>query len=78
MNMNICKDCMNGHHEIIGHNDCDCICHMNPKCDYCGLVLTDELSIAAMLHNECVDSFEESQLPEYHQNEPFGRYPWEQ
>ena len=73
---NICQDCMNGNHEMIGHPDCDCYCHNNPQCFVCGssLVLIDDRH--AGYHTDCWDEYvqqEENRTV----NEPFGRYPWE-
>lgn len=61
----ICSDCMNGHHEIMGHKDCECSCHGNPICFYCG-------KPSIVDHKECEDFFYEMQL-----DNADHRYDWE-
>lgn len=74
---NICKDCMNGHHEVIGHYDCDCICHGNSQCFVCGLVLTDPHDIIEDCHVDCQQAYDEQEASR-EAPELYGRYPWEQ
>ena len=74
----ICVDCIKGHHEILGHRDCLCVCHNNPQCVFCGEILLGT-DVKDGLHSICVepmnDAIELSAIERA--QEPFGRYPWE-
>lgn len=76
---NICQDCIHGNHEVPGHILCECACHMNPVCDFCGSCLIEDNEIKNGLHFACVelmnDSIEISLAARA--EEPNGRYPWE-
>lgn len=73
---NICSDCIHGNHEVPGHILCECFCHMNPVCDFCGGVLIfGELGVHDACQEPLNDSIELSMLERA--NEPNGRYPWE-
>jgi len=66
MAANICIDCMKGHHEISGHDDCECSCHNNPLCIFCGRAMKNDTE---QLHIECIEPYNDSVA--------FGSYPWE-
>jgi len=53
----ICDDCMKGHHEIIGHDTCECVCHNNPQCFVCGHNLLTDGDKRAGSHISCLNEF---------------------
>ena len=79
MSANICQDCIHGNHEIAGHILCECACHMNPACSYCGSCLIEDCEIKCGVHAICQEPFNESIAlsAEARADEPNGRYPWE-
>ena len=50
----ICDDCMHGHHQVIGHDDCECVCHGNPQCWICGHNLIDDGDRIVGHHEVCM------------------------
>ncbi len=61
----ICNDCMNGQHEVIGHSDCECVCHNNPQCFVCGHNLLIDIEIKESAHMECLMQFNDDEHDRY-------------
>lgn len=76
---NICSDCTHGNHEIAGHILCECSCHGNPVCDFCGACLIEDGEIAVCVHSVCQEPMNDSieLSAQARSEEPNGRYPWE-
>ncbi len=64
----ICNDCMHGHHEVLGHETCECICHNNPQCFVCGHNLLTDGDKRADSHISCLNSFNDAKSDEYLDN----------
>ena len=66
----ICDDCMHGRHEVLGHSDCDCICHNNPTCFICGHVLLDSKVDSHEMdsHISCLNNYNDQKSDEYLDN----------